>query len=208
MSQLKIVGLTGGIGAGKSAAAQCFIAHGVRLVDTDSLAHELTLPGGAAIDAIRVRFGHEFLTPDGALNRKRMLKCVFSDPAAKFALEGILHPLIVQHVHAAIAVIEADPTYGVGYAIVAVPLLFEKMSFRGALWRTLVIDCPVSVQVARVQARSGLSADEVLRIVSAQLPRDIRLQLADDVITNAASLETLKLAVSKVHAHYLESVAD
>jgi dephospho-CoA kinase len=203
MGHLKIVGLTGGIGAGKSAAAQCFSEHGVRVIDTDALAHELTLPGGDAIAAIEARFGGAFLTPAGALDRDRMREHVFSNPAAKLELEHILHPLIVRRARVALESLEAEGSYAIGYALLAVPLLFEKMTFRGGMWRTLVIDCPVAVQMTRVQARSGLAADAVRRIISAQAPREIRLQLADDVIVNTGSLDALRDAVSALHQRYV-----
>ncbi len=202
MSPLNVVGLTGGIGAGKSAVSGCFTAFGVKVVDTDVISHQLTAPNGAAIGEIGARFGHDFLTPDGALNRQKMRQRVFSDGDAKAALEQILHPLIVKQVRAAIASHTADSSYSFGYVVLAIPLLFERMTFRGMLWRTLAIDCPETCQIERVRTRSGLSAEEVRRVIASQVPRALRLQLADDVISNAGDLQVLANAVSERHKHY------
>jgi dephospho-CoA kinase len=194
------VGLTGGIGSGKSAVATLFQARGVAIIDTDAIAHELTAPGGAAIAPIRSAFGPDLLTPEGALDRAAMRRLAFADPAARKKLEGILHPLIRS---------ECDsrnrrlPGADFTYAILVVPLLVESGSYRDRVNRICVVDCPEEIQIARVMARSGLTRPEVAAILAVQASRDERLAIADDVIDNGGDPAALGSQVDALHARYL-----
>jgi len=197
-----IVGLTGGIGSGKSTVADCFAAHGIRVVDTDAIAHELTGPGGAAMPALMVAFGSGILRPDGGLDRPAMRRLAFADPAARGRLEGILHPLI-REVSAA-RCLAADSAY----VILAVPLLVESGTYRERCDRVLVVDCDEAVQVARVMARSGLPEAEVRAIMAAQASRAERLAAADDVLRNDGGMGDLENRVAELHRLYAGYAAE
>ena len=192
-----VVGLTGGIGSGKSAAAEEFARLGATVVDTDAIAHELTAPGGAAIEGIRLLFGDAFIDPSGAMDRRRVRELVFGDPAARKRLEGLLHPMIREESTRRIAAATGP------YVVHVIPLLVESTDYRRRVDRVLVVDCPEQTQFSRVSARSGLSEEEVRRIVAAQVPRARRLAAADDVIDNSGSLEDLCRQVQKLHRRYL-----
>jgi dephospho-CoA kinase len=191
------VGLTGGIGCGKSTVADLFAALGATIVDTDVIAHALTAPQGAAMPAIVAEFGPDFAQPDGALDRARMRTLVFSDATARARLEAILHPRIR-------AATEAAGQAATGaYVIYVVPLLIESGSWRERVTRVLAIDCSEDTQVARVMQRSHLSADEVRAIMATQVTRARRLAEADDVVDNDAGLEALRAQVQALHERYL-----
>ena len=192
-----VVGLTGGIGSGKSTVADLFVARGAALVDTDAIAHELAAPGGGALPAIRARFGDGVLRADGGLDRAAMRRLVFSDPGARQALEAILHPLIRAESERRCAAASAP------YVILAVPLLVESGGYRERCDRLLVVDCEPAVQVARVMARSGLPEAEVRAIIAAQAGRAQRLAAADDVIDNGGSPQALSARVDTLHHAYL-----
>lgn len=196
-----IVGLTGGIGSGKSAAADLFAAGGATLVDTDAIAHELTRPGGAALPALQAAFGVECLGQDGALDRAWMRKRVFSDPSERKRLEAILHPMIREESRRRLASAQGP------YAVHVVPLLIESPDYRSRVDRVTVVDCPEEIQVERVMRRSGLAAEEVRRIIAAQIPRAQRLAAADDVIDNGGTLEHLAAQVAALHRRYLALAA-
>jgi len=193
-----VVGLTGGIGSGKSAAADEFAALGASVVDTDAIARELTDKGGAALAHIERRFGAAFLDASGAMNRKKMRDHVFADPAAKQALENLLHPLIRDESARRIAAASGP------YVVHVVPLLLESPGYRDRVDRVLVVDAPEQAQLARVRARSGLSADEVRAIMRTQVSRAERLAGADDVIDNSGSLDALRKQVGALHQKYLQ----
>jgi dephospho-CoA kinase len=194
-----IVGLTGGIGSGKSTVADLFVQHGAALVDTDAIAHELTGPGGAAIPALRQAFGAIALRPDGGLDRAAMRNLVFSDATAKARLEAILHPMIRAESASRCAAMNAP------YVVFAVPLLIESGTYRERCDRILVVDCQESTQLARVMARNGMSEAEVRAILAAQASRQARLAAADDVIDNDGSPEALPAQIEKLHECYLQS---
>ena len=196
-----VVGLTGGIGSGKSTAARGFERLGVTVVDTDELSRALTAAGGAAMPALREAFGAAFVTPAGALDRDAMRRLVFEDPLARGRLESILHPRIRGAADAALAAAPGP------YAMLAVPLLFETGGYAGRVQRTLVIDCPEGVQVERVVRRSGLSAGEVRAVMAAQWPRWRRLQVADDVAWNGGEERALEALCESFHARYVEAAA-
>lgn len=174
-----IVGLTGGIGSGKSTVADLFVAHGASLVDTDAIAHQLTAAGGLAMPAIVGAFGSDVADVNGALDRAAMRRLVFADAGARERLEAILHPMIRQ-VSAERCALAITP-----YVILAVPLLVESGDFRQRCDKIVVVDCTESVQISRVMARSALSEKEVRAILAAQANRERRLAAADDVIDNS-----------------------
>lgn len=200
MSRPLVVGLTGGVGSGKSAAADCFAALGATVIDTDAIAHELTAADGAAIAPLRAAFGSDALTPAGALDRAAMRRRVFADPAERARLEAILHPLIRA---AADEQVRRAAGADSGYVILVVPLLVESGGYRERVDRVAVVDCPEETQVARVTARNGLNREEVLAIMAAQAARQARLAVADDVIANDAGLDELREAVAALHVRYL-----
>jgi dephospho-CoA kinase len=193
-----VVGLTGGIGSGKSAAAAEFERLGATVVDTDAIAHELTQAGGAAIPEIERLFGKELIGQGGAMDRKKMRDRVFAEPAAKKALEALLHPLIREESRRRIERARGP------YVIHVVPLLVESPDYRSRVDRVLVIDVPEELQVERVRRRSGLSESEVQAIVAAQATRAERLAAADDVIENRGTIEALRSQVAALHRKYLE----
>jgi len=193
-----VVGLTGGIGSGKSAAAAEFERLGASVVDTDAIAHALTAAGGAAMGEIRKRFGAEILAASGALDRDKMRARVFADPAAKKALEALLHPLIREESRRLIAGAHGP------YVIHVVPLLVESPDYRSRVDRVLVIDAPEALQVERVRSRSGLPEAQVRAILAAQATRAERLAAADDVIENRGTIEVLREQVAALHRKYLE----
>lgn len=192
-----VIGLTGGIGSGKSAAADEFARLGATLVDTDAIARVLTAPGGAAIDAVRAAFGDACIDASGAMDRAKVRARVFADPSARRRLEDILHPLIRRESTARVA------AAGGAYVVLVVPLLVESADYRSRVDRVLVVDCSVELQLARVRTRSGLSEDEARRIVAAQVSRETRLAAADDVIDNSGTLEALHAQVQRLHQRYL-----
>ncbi|HEX4928215.1 MAG TPA: dephospho-CoA kinase [Burkholderiales bacterium] len=192
-----VVGLTGGIGSGKSAAAEEFARLGAAVVDTDAIAHELTAPSGAAMASIRQAFGDAFVSPNGALDRRAMRQRVFADPAAKRTLEQLLHPLIRAESERRIAAARAP------YVVHVVPLLVESADYRRRVDRVLVVDAPEQTQIERVRARSGLAEAEVRAIMRSQASAAERRAAADDVIDNGGSLESLHSQVAALHQKYL-----
>lgn len=189
------IGLTGGIGSGKSKVADFFAEWGATIIDTDVIAHELTAPGGAAIETIRREFGDAMIAPDGALDRAAMRERVFHDPPARHRLEAIVHPLI-----GLVSKQRAKTAQGC-YLVFVVPLLVESGHWRDRVDRICVVDCDPATQVARVQARSGLTADTIERIMSVQASRAQRLDAADDVILNDAhtTLQQLRQRALELH---------
>lgn len=192
------VGLTGGIGSGKSTVADLFAKLGAAIIDADQLAHELTASGGAAIEPIRTAFGSEYVDRLGALDRTRMRERVFSDSAAKSRLESILHPMIRAETDRR-ALQATSP-----YVILMIPLLVETGEPHARCDRVLVVDCPEPIQIARVMARSDLARDAVEAIIAAQVSRAERLRHADDVIDNSGPPENLRPQVETLHARYVQ----
>ena len=197
-----VVGLTGGIGSGKSAAADEFARLGATLVDTDVIARELTEKGGAAVPHIEKLFGPQFIEQTGAMDRKRMRDHVFADPAAKRALESLLHPLIRDESARRIAAAEREKSGP--YVVHVVPLLIESPDYRRRVDRVLVVDAPEEAQLERVRLRSGLSESEVRAIMHTQLSRAERRAAADDVIDNAGNRDALHRQVAALHQKYLQ----
>ena len=200
-----IVGLTGGIGSGKSTVADRLAAFGAALVDTDVIAHQLTSAQGAAMGQIAAAFGPSVVRADGALDRVAMRRLVFSDPAAKERIEAILHPLIRRESEALCRSAAAAP-----YVLLVVPLLVEaaaSASYRQRVDRILVVDCDEATQVSRVVARNGLSPAEVRAIMATQASRAERLAVADDVVFNGGDLDRLNAQLIALHRRYLDLAA-
>jgi dephospho-CoA kinase len=195
-----IVGLTGGIGSGKSEAARMFAELGVPVVDTDLIAHALTATGQPALQEIAAIFGQDMLLPDGSLNRSALRQRVFANPEMRRQLEALLHPLIRAQAKQLIAQHADAP-----YQILVVPLLFETQGYNDMTDCSLVIDCDASQQIERAMARSNLNKPDVSAIMKAQLPRDQRLALADDVIVNNSTLENLRQQVRSQHEKYIKT---
>ena len=193
-----VIGLTGGIGSGKSTVAGLFAERGATVVDTDEISRALSAAGGKAMPALGEAFGAGMIALDGALDRAAMRRLAFADPGARARLEAILHPLI--RAEAALSIASA----GGAYVLLAVPLLFETRSQLPQVARTLVVDCPECLQVARTMARSGLSEPEVRAVMGAQWPRWRRLQCADDVIANAGGIGELLPQVEALDRRYRE----
>ena len=192
-----VIGLTGGIGSGKSTVADLFAAHGVAVVDTDLIAHDRTGPMGAAMPESLAAFGDSVRQPNGGLDRVAMRRQVFADPQVRQQLEGILHPRIRSEAERRCRLATTP------YVLLVVPLLIESGAYRDRVRRVLVVDCDEATQVARVVARSGLSPDEVRRIIATQLARAERLAAADDVIVNMAGVAALEPQVLAMHERYL-----
>ena len=190
------VGLTGGIGSGKSTVADLFAECGAAVIDTDIIARQLTAPGGIAIAPIRARFGDDFIDASGAMDRARMRTHVFSDPAAKQQLEAILHPLIRTETD------HAGERAAGSYLTFAVPLLVESGNWKQRVGRILVIDCDEQVQLQRVMQRNALTEPQVRAIMATQASRQQRLQAADDVIVNDGARAALLPQVERLHALY------
>lgn len=196
------IGLTGGIGSGKTTVAERLRTRGAAIVDTDEISRALTATGGAAVPLLREAFGASFIAADGSLDRAAMRRLAFGDPSARERLEAILHPEIRRAAERALAEAQGP------YAVMVVPLLFEKGGWRERVARTLVVDCDEEVQVARTMARSGLGREEVLEVMRAQWPRWRRLQVADDVVWNGGVEAALDPQLDRLHRSYVEGLRD
>ncbi|QKF51240.1 dephospho-CoA kinase [Pseudomonas graminis] len=191
-----ILGLTGGIGSGKSAAAQCFVDLGVHLVDADNAARWVVEPGRPALAQIAEHFGPSVLQADGTLNRSALRELIFKDPQQRVWLESLLHPLIREEIRQYLARAES------AYAILVSPLLLETSQHQ-MVQRVLVIDVPESVQIERTVLRDKTNEEQVRAILKAQASRDERLSRADDVIVNDRDPAWLKSEVERLHHFYL-----
>ncbi len=191
------IGLTGGIGCGKSTVAKMFQARGACVIDTDEIAHQLTGANGRAIDAIRAAFGDRYIAEDGSMNRSGMRELVFSDELAKQRLERLLHPLILDSTQA-----QLRQAYPAPYVVLVVPLLFGSPDFLRLVQRVLVVDCAESRQIERVMRRSQLGEPEVRAIMAQQTGRAARLRGADDVLHNDGDLASLAGQVAALHDIY------
>jgi len=194
------VGLTGGIGCGKSTVANLFAEHSAGIIDTDLIAHQLTQHEGEALAPIKKAFGEEYVNSNGALNRTKMRGLIFSDIAAKQQLEMILHPMILKQTQSQLERLQDNP-----YVIVVVPLLAKAPDFQKLLQRILAVECTEGNQVARVIKRNNMSVEEVRTIIAQQPTRSERLLIADDVIINDGSLDNLAGQVTELHRLYSES---
>ena len=200
-----VIGLTGGIGSGKSEAAKIFAELGVPVTDVDVISHALTAANQPLIADIAANFGKQYITPEGALNRAAMRKLVFTDATARDKLNAILHPAIYQQ---ALLQLEANQTHinkSVPYQILAIPLLFESPRYAPHIDRILLIDCDEATQIARVKLRSNLAEADIKKIISVQTPRNKQLKLANDVIENVGNVEKLRENIMAIHQKYLNT---
>jgi dephospho-CoA kinase len=192
------VGLTGGIGSGKTTVADLFAAEGVAIIDTDVIAHRVTAPNGVAMPLIEREFGAEFVAADGSLDRAKMRSLVFSDDTARARLQAITHPLISAETERERRVAQGP------YQIVVVPLLVESGTWKKRVDRVLVVDCSVETQIARVMRRNAFAREEVLAIIARQATREARHAAADDIIVNEEGpIEQLAAEVRQLHLRYL-----
>ncbi|MFZ6863374.1 dephospho-CoA kinase [Undibacterium sp. Ji67W] len=191
------IGLTGGIGSGKTTIANLFQEYGISVIDTDAIAHQLSAPDGLAIPVIRQEFGDSAIAVNGAMDRNWMRELVFSDSNAKKKLERILHPLIRQECEKVAALATS------AYVIFVVPLLVESGNWRERVNRIAVVDCMEQTQISRVMARNNLSKEQVLAIMRAQVNREQRLAAADDIIVNETDLSTAKKRVQELHEQWM-----
>ena len=189
------LGLTGGIGSGKSTVAAMLLARGAVIIDADAISRTSTAAAGSAIEAIRQTFGPEYVNEDGALDRDRMRQATFSDPQVRARLEAIIHPLVREESERRESAAQAD---GVACLVFDIPLLVESGKWRRKLDAVLVVDCTIAVQTERVMARSGLARDAVVQIIASQASRAQRLAAADLVLFNAGiSLVDLEARVGQ-----------
>ena len=196
MSQLTI-GLTGGIASGKSLVESQFRALGVPVLDADQVSRDVVAPPSAALDEIAERFGREFITAEGTLDRRRMRELVFSDASAKQRLEAILHPHIRQRLK------QWRDAQTTPYCIISVAILLET-GMRTLVDRVLVVDVPVETQMTRLTTRDGIAETLASSMIAAQTHRQVRLDAAHDVIQNTGSPEQTRGEVERLHHHYLE----
>ncbi len=197
-----IVGLTGGIGCGKSEVSRLFSELGVPIVDVDVISHQLTAKGQSTLQAIANQFSTIVLNKDGSLNREYLREIVFNNPEARHALEAIMHPAIYEQ-----AMIELNRNKAIPYQILAVPLLFESTRYQKLINHSLVIDCDSATQIDRASKRDGSSKSQIEKIIAAQIPRETRNQLADDIIINNGSLDELKEKVIQLNDKYRNTCA-
>ncbi|MGB8516757.1 MAG: dephospho-CoA kinase [Gallionella sp.] len=197
VQEILCIGLTGGIGCGKTTVAHLFQARGAFIIDTDEISHRLTQAGGEAIVQIREMFGDDFVAADGAMDRVRMRELIFSDEVAKLQLERVLHPLILTDVQQQLQQAKRAP-----YVLIVVPLLLENASFLTLVRRVLVVDCTEQNQVERVMQRSSLGEAQVRAIMQRQVTRQQRLSRADDLIYNDGEVSDLVAQVETLHQHY------
>lgn len=200
MSSALLVGLTGGIGSGKSAVCHEFERLGVPIVDADIVAREVVEPGSEGLRAVVEFFGEEILDSQGMLDRARLRQLVFEDDQKRVTLESILHPKIRERIREQLDAIETP------YSIMCVPLLVEKRGYEN-IDRILVIDCPVEIQISRVMKRDNLTREQVEAIMKTQATREQRLRLADDIVENASDIESLREPVQILHTKYT-TIAD
>ena len=198
---IPLIGLTGGIGSGKTTVSDLLAKLGAGIVDTDLIAHHITAPNGVAISLIEKQFGSEFIAADGALNREKMRTLIFNSPEARKSLEIITHPLIRQETARQALQLNKD---GAPYLVFVVPLLIESGSWKDLIDRLVVVDCTKETQIKRVMQRSNLTQEEVERILAAQASREERLKHADVVIENQGSLKKLEAEVENLHQKILQ----
>ena len=203
-----IVGLTGGIGSGKSEAAKIFAELGVPVTDVDVISHQITGANQPLIKAIEANFGCAYITPEGSLNRAAMRALIFSDDAARAKLNAILHPAIYDETVKQLQANQIHTSKSVPYQILAIPLLFESPRYSPHINRILLIDCDEATQIARVKLRSQLPESEILQIIDAQTPRKKLLSLANDIIENNENVTELRKKVIEIHQKYHNTCID
>ena len=197
---MAVIALTGGIGSGKSEAAKIFAELGVPVTDVDVISHQLTAANQPLVKEIEAQFGHEYITPEGAMNRPAMRDLVFSDKNALAKLNAILHPDIYAE-----AVAQMQQHADAPYQIVVIPLLFESPRYLKYINRILLIDCEEKTQIERIKKRSQLSETQIMAIINAQTSRQKRLELADDVIENNENVQNLRKKILSIHENYINT---
>lgn len=195
-----IVALTGGIGSGKSEASNAFAKLGVPIVDLDAISHHLTAENQPLTHEIIAAFGQEYASKEGTLNRKKMRKLIFDNPSARIQLNAILHPAIHKE-----AIDQIHTHVNAPYLVLAIPLLDQESPYISTIDRILLIDCDEETQISRVKQRNNLSEDEIKRIIQAQTPRQVRLSMANDVITNDGNVEKLHAKIEDSHQKYIKT---
>ncbi len=195
-----IIGLTGGIGSGKSEAAKLFSKLGVPIVDVDKISHDLTFEGQPILKEIAKAFGHEVLINDRTLNREQLRSIIFADESARKKLEAILHPAIYNK-----AIEELQKNTSAIYQILVIPLLFESDRYLKIINRSLVIDSDPEMQISRASNRDHHSREEIQKIINVQMPREQRNLLADDIILNDGSIEALDQKIAQLHEKYVNT---
>ena len=186
------IGLTGGIGSGKTTVCRLFASYGIPIIDADEIAHDLVKPGMPALQAIETAFGAEYIQADGTLNRSKVRDIIFTDDCAKRRLEAILHPLVYSTIQDRLLQLQ------VPYCIICVPLLFET-NMAHIVDRVLVVDCPVTQQVERVKKRENMAVEKIQAIVGSQISREMRIAKADNLISNAGLETDLTKQVGALH---------
>ena len=198
-----IIGLTGGIGSGKSEAAKQFALLGVPIVDADVIAHELTASGQPILADISHVFGIDFINPDGTLNRTKLRAHVLESTNERLKLEAILHPAI--HDQALQLLSKNEAKLHPAYQLLVMPLLFESNRYDGVTHKTLVIDCDENLQIKRAMARSNMTEKEVKAMMAAQVSRAARLERADEVIENNGMLSDLTEKIAEIHKKFIKT---
>ena len=197
-----IIGMTGGIGSGKSEASKIFASLNIEVIDLDKISREVTEKDHEAIEEIKTLFGQSLFNKENELDRKKLRDMIFSDKNLKIKLENILHPKILVKVKKKLSVFSDEP-----YVVIDIPLLFETNQYVPLISRSLVIDCELSDQIERVRKRDGMEIAMVQSIISQQVDRNTRIQRGDDVILNDDSIESLEDSIKKLHEKYLNLVA-
>jgi dephospho-CoA kinase len=197
-----IIGMTGGIGSGKSEASKIFASLNIEVIDLDKISREVTEKDHEAIEEIKTLFGKSLFNKENELDRKKLRDMIFSDKNLKIKLENILHPKILAEVKKKLSVFSDEP-----YVVIDIPLLFETNQYVSLISRSLVIDCELSDQIERVRKRDGMEIAMVQSIISQQVDRNTRIQRGDDVILNDGSIESLEDSIKKLHEKYLNLVA-
>jgi dephospho-CoA kinase len=197
-----IIGMTGGIGSGKSEASKIFASLNIEVIDLDKISKEITEKNQEAIQEIKNLFGQSLFNKENELDRKKLRDIIFSDKNLKIKLENILHPKILAEVKKKLSIFSDEP-----YVVIDIPLLFETNQYVPLISRTLVIDCELSNQIERARKRDGMEIAMVQSIISQQVDRNTRIQRGDDVILNDSSIESLEDSIKKLHEKYLNLVA-
>jgi len=197
-----IIGMTGGIGSGKSEASKIFASLNIEVIDLDKISREVTEKDHEAIEEIKTLFGKSLFNKENELDRKKLRDMIFSDKNLKIKLENILHPKILAEVKKKLSIFSDEP-----YVVIDIPLLFETNQYVSLISRSLVIDCELSDQIERVRKRDGMEIAMVQSIISQQVDRNTRIQRGDDVILNDSSIESLEDSIKKLHEKYLNLVA-
>ena len=199
LAKLLVAGLTGGIGSGKSSFCAAFSRLGIPIIDADVISHQLSYPNSTANCEVAEKLGKQAVLQDGNLNRKWIRECIFNNKEKRTTLEGIFHPLILSEAKKQIQRLSSTHPY----CILAVPLLFEQISFLELVDITIVIDCEINEQIKRVMLRSKLTEQQVIQIIKAQMPSKERNKYADIVINNSSGIEDIDGKVSQLHTFLL-----